>query len=88
MRQFSLQQGAFINSTALGLLQAYPFGSTSATTELADLMQHGVRSTDIASTQGSGCTPKYLTEVQALWPIYEIPPSTPLFPDSRKSKKA
>ena len=56
--------------------------------ELADLMCHCVKSTDIAAARGSGCTPEYLTEVQGLWPTNEIPPSTPLFPDARRSKKA
>ena len=91
MRQFSFQQGAFIDSTAPRLLQPYPLNSTAATTELADLMQHGVQSTDIAATKGSGCTPEYVMEVQGLWPIKEIPPSAPcsLTPrDQRKPESA
>ena len=88
MRQFGLRQGAFINSTTPKLLQPYPFSTVAATTELADLMRHGMKSTDIAAARGSGCTPEYLTEVQGLWPINEIPPGTPLFPDSKRSKKA
>ena len=51
-------------------------------------MQHGVRLTDITAARGLGCTPEYVTEVQELWPINEIPLGHPLFPDSRKSKKA
>ena len=38
MRQFSLQQGAFVDSTAPRLLQPYPLNSIAATAELADLM--------------------------------------------------
>ena len=77
MRQFGFQQGAFVDSTAPRLLQTYPLSSAAATTELADLMQHGVQSTDIAAVKGSGCTPQYVTEVQGLWPINEIPPGAP-----------
>ena len=88
MLQFGFQQGAFVDSTAPKLLQPYPFSTVAATTKLADLMRHGVKSTDIAAVRGLGCTPKYLTEVQGLWPINEIPPGAPLFPDTKKSKKA
>ena len=88
MRQFGFQQGTIVDSTAPRLLQPYPLNSTAATTELANLMRHGVRSTDIAATKGSGCTPEYVTEVQGLWPINKIPPGAPLFLDTRKSKKA
>ena len=88
MRQFGFQQSAFVNSTAPRLLQPYPLSSTTATIELANLICHGVQSTDIAAAKGSGCTLEYVTEVQGLWPISEIPPGTPQFPDSRKSKKA
>ena len=88
MRQFGFQQGAFVDSTAPKLLQPYPFNTVAATTELAGLMRHGVKSTNIAAVRGSGYTPEYLTEVQGLWPINEIPPGAPLFPDTRRSKKA
>ena len=88
MRQFGFRQGAFVDSTAPKLLQTYPLSTTAPTKKLANLMQHGVRSTDIAAARGVGCTPEYLTEVQELWPINEIPPGGPLFPDSRQSKKA
>ena len=88
MRRFGFQQGAFVDSTASKLLQPYPLSTIAATTELADLMRHGVQSSDIAAVKGSGCTPEYLTEVQGLWPINEIPPGAPLFPDTKKSKKA
>ena len=88
IRQFGLQQGTFVDSTAPRLLQTYPLNLTAATAELANLMQHGMRSTDIAVVKGSGCTLEYVTEVQGLWPISEIMPGGPLFPDSRKSKKA
>ena len=77
MRQFGFVQGAFVDSTTPRLLQAYPLSSAAATTELADLMQHGVKSTDIVAARGLGCTPEYLTEVQGLWPISEIPPGAP-----------
>ena len=87
MRQFGFQQGAFVDSTVPRLLQPYPLSSTTATTELANLMRHGVQSTDIAAAKGSGCTPEYMTEVQGLWPINEIPPGAPLFPDNERSKK-
>ena len=87
MWQFGFQQGAFVDSMTPKLLQPYPFSTVAATTELADLMRHGVKSTDIVVVRGSGCTPKYLTEVQGLWPINEIPPGAPLFPDTRRSKK-
>ena len=63
MRQFGFQQGAFVDNTAPRLLQPYPLNSTAATAELADLMQHGVQSTDIATAKGSGCTPEYVIEV-------------------------
>ena len=88
MWQFDFQQEAFIDSTAPRLLQPYPLSTTAATTELADLMRHGVQSTDIATVRGLGCSSEYVTEVQGLWPINEIPPSAPLFPDTRRSKKA
>ena len=88
MRQFDFQQDTFVDSTAPKLLQEYPLSTTAPTKELANLMQHGVRSTDIAAARGTGCTPEYITEVQDLWPINEILPSGPLFPDSGKSKKA
>ena len=88
LRQFGFWQGAFVDSTAPKLLQTYPLSTTAPTKKLANLMQHGVRSTDIAATRGIGCTPEYVTEVQKLWPINEIPPGGPLFPDSRQSKKA
>ena len=88
MRQFGFQQGAFVDSTAPKLLQEYPLSTIAPTKELANLMQHGVRSTDIAAIKGVGCTPEYITEVQDLWPVNEIPPSGPLFPDSGRSKKA
>ena len=88
MRQFGFMQGAFVDSIALRLLQAYPLSSAAATTELVDLMQHGVKSMDIAAARGPGCTLEYITEVQGLWPISEILPSAPQFPDSTKSKKA
>ena len=77
MRQFGFQQGPFVDSTVPRLLQPYPLNSTAATVELADLLQHGVQSTNIAAAKGSGCTPEYVTEVQGLWPIREIPPSAP-----------
>ena len=70
------------------LLQTYPLSTTAATIELANLMQHGVQSTDIAAARGIGCTSEYVTEAQEPWPINEIPLGGPLFPDSRKSKKA
>ena len=63
MRQFGFVQGAFVDSTMPRLLQAYPLSLAAGPTELADLMQHGVKSTDIAATRGSGCTPEYITEV-------------------------
>ena len=88
MQQFGFQQGAFVNSTAPKLLQPYPFSTVAATTEVADLMRHGVKSIDIAAVKGSRCTPEYLTEVQGLWPINEIPLVAPLFPDTRRSMKA
>ena len=62
MQQFDFQQDAFVDSTVPRLLQPYPLNSTAATTELANLMRHGVQSTDIAAAKGSGCTPEYLTE--------------------------
>ena len=77
MRQFGFVQGAFVDSTAPRLLQAYPLSSTATTTELADLMHHVVKSMDIATARGSGCTPEYLTKVQGLWPNNEIPPGAP-----------
>ena len=88
MRQFDFQQWAFVDSTAPKLLQLYPFNTDAATTKLVDLMCHGVKSTDIVAVKGSRCTPEYLTEVQGLWPINEIPPGASLFPDTRRSKKA
>ena len=66
MRQFGFWQGAFVDSTAPKLLQTYPPSTTAATKELANLMQHGVRSIDIAAARGIGCTPEYVTEVQEL----------------------
>ena len=88
MHQFGFWQGAFVDSTTPKLLQTYPLSTTAPTKELAKLMQHGVRSTDIAAARGMGCTPEYVIEVQELWPINEIPLGGPLFPDSRQSKKA
>ena len=88
MRQFGFQQGAFIDSTVPRLMQTYPLSTTASTTVLADLMRHGVKSTDIAAVKGSGCTSEYVTEVQGLWPLSEIPPGAPQFPDSRQAKKA
>ena len=88
MCQFGFQQCTFVDSTAPELLQAYPLSTTAPTKKLADLMQHGVRSTDIAAVRGVGCTHEYVTEVQELRSINEIPPGGPLFPDSRQSKKA
>ena len=85
MWQFDFQQGTFVDSTVPRLLQPYPLSSITATIELANLMRHGVQSTDIAATKGLGCTPEYRTEVQGLWPINEIPPGAPLFPDTRRS---
>ena len=77
MWQFGFQQGTFVDSTASSLLQPYLLNSTATTAELADLMQHGVQSTDIAVAKGSGCTPEYVTKVQGLWPINEIPHGAP-----------
>ena len=88
MWQFGFHQGTFIDSTTPRLLQPYPLSSTATTIELTDLMRHGVQSTDIAAARGSGCTPEYVTEVQGLWTINEIPPKVPLFPDNRRSKEA
>ena len=82
MRQFGFWQGAFIDSTAPKLMQTYPLSTTVATAELADLMRHGVKSTDIMAVKGSRCTPEYVAEVQRLWPLNEIPSGTPQFPDS------
>ena len=42
MQQFSFQQGAFVDSTVHELLQPYPLSSTAVTTELANLMSHGM----------------------------------------------
>ena len=47
--------------------------------------QNGVST---AAMKGSGCTSEYVAEVQGLWPVNEIPPGAPQFPDSRKAKKA
>ena len=69
-------------------MQAYPLSTTASTTVLADLMQHGVKSIDIAAVKGSGCTSEYVAEVQGLWLLNEIPPGAPQFPDSRPAKKA
>ena len=69
-------------------MQPYPFSTIASTTVLADLMRHGVKSTDIAATKGSGCTSEYITEVQGLWPLSEIPPGAAQFLDSRPAKKA
>ena len=88
MRQFGYRQGAFIDSTAPQLTQAYPHSTTASTMVLADLMRYGVKSTDIAAVTGSGCTSEYVTEVQGLWSLNEIPPAAPQFPDSRKARKA
>ena len=66
MWQFGFLQGAFVDGTAPRLLQTYPLSTTAPTKELANLMQHGVRSTDIAVARGIGCTPKYVTKVQEL----------------------
>ena len=88
MQQFGFQQGAFVDKTAPKLLQPYPPNSTAATTKLAHLMRHGVQSTDIAAVKGSRCTLEYVTEVQELWSINEIPPGASLFSDTRSSKKA
>ena len=87
MQQFGFQQGAFVSSVAFDLLRLYPLNTTAATARLANLLRDGVRSSDIAAVKGSGCTLEYLTEVQGLWPISEIPPGVLLFPNSRKSKK-
>ena len=56
MRQFGYRHGAFIDSTMPRLMQTYPLSTTVATAELADVMQHGVKSADIAAVKGSGCT--------------------------------
>ena len=88
MRQFGFQQGAFVDSTSPKLLQPYLLNSTTATAELASLMRHGVQSTDIAAAKSLGCTHVYMTEVQGLWPINEVPLGAPLFNDTRRSKKA
>ena len=77
-----------IDSTTPRLTQTYPLNTTASTTVLADLMRHGVKSTDIAAVKGSGCTSEYVTEVQGLWPLNEIPPGAPQFPDSRQAKNA
>ena len=77
MRQFGYRQGAFIDSTAPRLMQPYPFSTTASTTVLADLMQHGVKSIDIAAMKGLGCTSEYVTKVQGLWPLSEIPLNAP-----------
>ena len=66
MRQFGYRQGAFIDSTAPRLMQPYPFSTTAFTIMLADLMRHGVKSTDIAVVKGSRCTSEFVTEVQGL----------------------
>ena len=87
MRQFGFQQGAFVDSIVPKLLHPYRLNSTAATAELTHLMHHGVQSTDIAVVKGSGCTLEYITEVQGLWPINEIPPGAPLFSDTRRSKR-
>ena len=63
MQQFGLRQGAFVDSTAPKLVQPYPLNIVAPTMELADLLRHGIKSTDIAAVRGSGCTPEYLTEV-------------------------
>ena len=88
MRQFGYRQGAFIDSTVPRLMQPNPFSTTASKTVLADLMRHGVKSTDIAAVKGSGCTSEYVIEVQGLWPLSEIAPGTPQFPDSCPAKKA
>ena len=87
MRQFGFRQGAFIDSTAPRLMQTYPLSTTAATTKLADLMRHGVKSTDIAAVKGSGCTSEYVAEVQGLWPLSEIPPAAPSFPTPGKQRR-
>ena len=63
MRQFGFRQGAFVDSTTPKLLQTYPLSTTAPIKELAKLMQHGVRSTNIVAVRGMGCTPEYVTEV-------------------------
>ena len=68
--------------------RSYPLNSLVMTEELARLMRGGIRSTDIAAVPGSDCTTGYIVEVQATWPIYEVPPSGPLFSDARSSKRA
>ena len=69
-------------------MQTYPLSTTAATAELANLMRHRVKTIDIATVKGLGCTSEYVIEVQGLWPLNEIPPGAPQFPDSRKVKKA
>ena len=63
MWQFDFQQGAFVDSTMPKLLRPYPLCTTAATTELADLMCHGVQSMDITAVLGSASTFEYITEV-------------------------
>ena len=63
MRQFGFWQGAFIDSTAPRLMLTYLLSTTTATAELANLMRHGVKSTDIAAMKGSRCTSEYVAEV-------------------------
>ena len=88
MRQFDFRQDAFVESTMPESLWLYSFNSTVMTTKLARLMRRGVQSTDIAVIKGSDCTPEYVTEVQGIWPICEIPPGRPLFNDAGSSKKS
>ena len=68
--------------------QLYPLNSSVMTEELARLLRGGIRSTDIAAVSSSDCTTGYITEVQATWPISEVPPSGPLFSDAGSSKRA
>ena len=88
LQQFGLRQDAFIESHMLERFRSYPLNSSVMTEELARLMRGGIRSTDIATVPGSDCTAGYIAEVQATWPICEVPPSGPLFSDAGSSKRA
>ena len=88
LRQFGLRQDAFIEGHMLERFRSYPLNSSVMTEELAGLMRGGIRSTDIVAVPGLDCIAGYIAEEQATWPIYEVPPSDPLFSDAGSSKRA
>lgn len=87
IRQFGFCQDTFEQIPMPEFFQLYLLSSTVMATELSCLLQCVIHLTNIAMMKGSSFTMEYEAQIRENWPIREVLPGPPLFPDVGSSKR-